>query len=61
MIKVQNLKKTFKKPIRGEGISGMLKTLFSRKYELIQAVKDVSFTINDGEIVGLIRSIRERG
>ena len=56
MIKVQNLKKTFKKPIRGEGISGMLKTLFSRKYELIQAVKDVSFTINDGEIVGLIGS-----
>lgn len=56
MIKVQNLKKTFKKPIRGEGISGMLKTLFSRKYELIEAVKDVSFTINDGEIVGLIGS-----
>ncbi|MGN1295770.1 MAG: ATP-binding cassette domain-containing protein [Bacilli bacterium] len=56
MIRVENLEKTFKKPIRGEGVSGMLKTLFSRKYELVKAVKGITYTINDGEIVGLIGS-----
>lgn len=34
MIEVKDLRKEFKKPIRGEGISGMIKTLFSRKYEV---------------------------
>ena len=32
----------------------MIKTLFSRKYEKIEAVKDISFSINEGEIVGYI-------
>lgn len=56
MIYVNNLVKTFKKPIRKEGVLGMLKTLFSRKYEKIEAVKGISFQINDGEMVGLIGS-----
>ena len=56
MIYVNNLVKTFKKPIREEGVLGMLKTLFSRKYEKIEAVKGISFQINDGEMVGLIGS-----
>ena len=34
MIKVTNWKKEFKKPIRGEGIIGMAKTLFSTKHEI---------------------------
>lgn len=54
LIKVKNLSKIFKKPIRGEGLKGMIKTLFSRKYESIPAVKDVSFEIEQGEIVGYI-------
>ena len=36
MIYVNNLVKTFKKPIREEGVLGMLKTLFSRKYNLAE-------------------------
>ena len=56
MIELIHLTKEFKKPIRGNGLSGMIKTLFSRKYEVIEAVKDVSFTINEGEIVGYIGS-----
>ena len=54
IIQVKNLTKVFKKPIRGEGIIGNLKTLFSRKYEEIRAVDDISFDIEQGEIVGYI-------
>lgn len=54
IIQVKNLSKTFKKPIRGEGLKGMIKSLFSRKYEEIKAVDDVSFDIEEGEIVGYI-------
>ncbi|MCH5171761.1 MAG: ATP-binding cassette domain-containing protein [Erysipelotrichales bacterium] len=54
LIEVKNLSKTFKKPIRGNGVLSMVKTLFSRKYENIEAVKDVSFEIEQGEIVGYI-------
>lgn len=54
LIEVKNLSKTFKKPIRGNGVLSMIKTLFSRKYESIEAVKDVSFSIKQGEIVGYI-------
>lgn len=56
MIEVKNLTKEFKKPIRKEGVIGMFTTLFSRKYETIVAVNDISFKINDGEIVGYIGS-----
>ena len=54
MIEVNNLTKVFRKPIRGNGLSGMVKTLFSRKYEEVRAVDGISFTIPDGEIVGYI-------
>ena len=54
MIEVNELTKVFRKPIRGEGLSGMAKTLFSRKYDEIRAVDGISFTIPDGEIVGYI-------
>lgn len=56
MIEVNNLVKEFKKPIRGEGISGMVKTLFSTKYEVKTAVNNINFTINEGEMVGYIGS-----
>ena len=54
MIEVNELTKVFRKPIRGEGLSGMVKTLFSRQYEEIRAVDGISFTVPDGEIVGYI-------
>lgn len=56
MIEVNNLVKEFKKPIRGEGIKGMVKTLFSTKYELKTAVDHIDFNIQEGEIVGYIGS-----
>ncbi len=54
IISVKDLSKTFKKPIRKEGFIGMVKSLFSRKYEDIKAVGGVSFDIEEGEIVGYI-------
>ena len=56
MIEIQNLTKIFRKPVRGKGIFGMITTLFSRKYEEIRAVDDVSFDIPEGEIIGYIGS-----
>ena len=54
MIEVNDLTKVFKKPIRGNGLSGMVKTLLSRKYDEVRAVDGISFTVPDGEIVGYI-------
>ena len=54
IISVENLSRTFKKPIRDEGLKGMIKALFSRKYEEVKAVDDISFEIEQGEIVGYI-------
>jgi ABC-2 type transport system ATP-binding protein len=54
MIKFQNIKKTFKVAKRQAGFSRAVKALFSREYELIHALDDVSFTIQDGEMVGYI-------
>ena len=54
IISVKNLSKVFKKPIRDEGLKGMIKGLFSRKYEEVHAVDGISFDIEEGEIVGYI-------
>ena len=54
IISVKELSKTFKKPIRDEGLKGMIKALFSKKYEEVRAVDSVSFDISEGEIVGYI-------
>lgn len=54
MIEVKNVTKTFTKTIRKPGLKGMIITLFHAKKESINAVDDISFTVNDGEIVGYI-------
>ncbi|MBD5131017.1 MAG: ATP-binding cassette domain-containing protein [Clostridiales bacterium] len=54
MIELRDVQKYFKKPIRGKGVWGMFKTLFSRKHTIVKAVDGVSFTVNDGESVGYI-------
>lgn len=54
IISVKNLSKTFKKPLRDEGLKGMIKSIFSKRYEEVRAVDDISFDIEEGEIVGYI-------
>ncbi len=46
--------KEFKVLNRHEGLRGSIKDLFSRDYKYVQAVKDVSFTVNKGEIIGYL-------
>lgn len=54
MITVSGLSKTFKVAKRAPGFRQAVKALFRREYNLINALEDVSFTIDTGEIVGYI-------
>lgn len=53
-IEVKNVCKTFKVSKRASGIPGMLANLIAPKYEKREAVRDVSFSIEKGEMVGFI-------
>lgn len=54
MIKVEHVSKTYKVSKRDAGFMSACKALFHKEYEEIKALEDVSFTINDGEMVGYI-------
>lgn len=54
MIEVKNLSKTFKVYKRNQGFGEAVKALFNRKYEIVQALDNVSFNIDEGEMVGYI-------
>lgn len=54
MIKVEGMNKAFKVPKRASGLGEGLKALFKRDYRIIEALKDISFSIEPGEIVGYI-------
>lgn len=54
VITVKNLKKYFKVYKKEPGMMGSIKSLWHREYENIKAVDDISFEINQGEIVGFI-------
>jgi ABC-2 type transport system ATP-binding protein len=53
-ITVKNLKKSFQIYKKEEGLRGSLKALFKREYKNLEAVKNVSFDIRQGELVGFI-------
>jgi len=54
IINVNELKKTYKTFKKEKGISASIKSLFSRKYEYVNAVNNINFSINKGEFVGFI-------
>lgn len=53
-IDVQDLRKTFQVQKNRDGLKGALLDLFKREYNEVMAVKDISFTIPQGEICGYI-------
>ena len=54
MIRVENLSKEFKINKKYPGFKGAIKSFFSTEYTTKRAVDDISFVINEGEIVGYI-------
>ncbi len=54
MIKLEGVCKTYKVASRGKGLLAAFKSLFKRKFKTIEALKNVSFEIKEGEIVGYI-------
>src|SRR5256886_2384323 len=54
VIEVQGLTKSFRTYKKNPGLSGAIKGLFHREYEMTFAVKDVSFSIEEGELVGFL-------
>ncbi len=54
LVEVENLTKEFRVFQRAEGVWGGIKNLFHRKYETLRAVDDISFQIDEGEMVGYI-------
>ncbi len=53
-ISVQDLTKHYHSSLRREGLAGSLVDLFSRRKQLVKAVENVSFRVEQGETIGLI-------
>lgn len=54
MITMENVSKSYRIAKRNAGFGEACKALFHREYDVIHALQDVSFTIEDGEMVGYI-------
>ena len=54
MIQLEHIDKTFKVARRRGGLKAALGALFSRDYEYVHALDDLSFSVADGETVGYI-------
>lgn len=54
VIEVQKLNKEFKVKEKEKGFKGSLKSIFKPKYKKIKAVKNISFTVEKGEMVAFI-------
>ena len=54
MIELKNITKTFRVARRSAGIKEAFRSFFRREYEYIRALKNISFKIGGGEMVGYI-------
>ncbi len=54
IIKVRNLTKTYTTYKRGSGFAETVKSFFHREKITVEAVKDVSFEIGEGQIAGIL-------
>jgi viologen exporter family transport system ATP-binding protein len=49
-----HVSKEYRTPKRHPGLLGGLRTLFTRQYEVKRAVEDISFSLDEGELLGYI-------
>ncbi|NBD25424.1 ABC transporter ATP-binding protein [Paenibacillus glycinis] len=54
MITLQGISKSFRVAKRSAGMRQAMKALFVREHAIVDALRDISFTIKEGEIVGYI-------
>ena len=54
VIEVKKLNKTFKVKLKEKGLKGSIKSIFNPKYKEIKAVKNVSFSVEKGEMIAFI-------
>ena len=54
VIKVEGLTKVFRTYCKQPGFLGAVKGLFHRDYDQTYAVKDISFTVKEGEFIGFL-------
>ena len=54
MIELKNVCKEYRVYKSPKGAWNTVKSLFVRKFEIVNAVNDISFTVNKGEVVGYI-------
>ncbi len=51
---VESLSKTYRVPVRSSGLGAALKSLMHRSYHDVEAVREISFSIASGEMIGFI-------
>ena len=54
VIEVKNLSKSFKVKIKKDGFKSALKSFLKTKYKVVKAVNDISFDVEEGEIIAFI-------
>ena len=54
IIEANHLVKEYKRKNLGDGMKGALYHMFHPEYEMLKAVNDISFTVDEGEAVGYI-------
>jgi len=54
VIEVENLSKVYSTTKKQPGLMGSAKALFTREKTLVEAVKEVSFELEEGEVVGFL-------
>lgn len=54
VIEVKNLKKSFKVKQKESGFKGSIKLIFNTKYQHIKAVNDISFSVQEGEMLAFL-------
>jgi len=53
-IEIKNLTKIYRSHVKEEGLRNSIRSLFRRQYKEYTAVNDVSFSIEEGELVGML-------